>query len=85
MNLKLTQARVDSVVAALVERSVERQRLRAKGYGYYCPIDEAHEEKAWGKNRRVEFLIVKTARGATGVALGCANATAHGVKAEPVP
>src|SRR5262249_45283520 len=43
MNLALTQARVDSVVAALVLRNVDRSRLRAKGYGYYCPLDEGHD------------------------------------------
>src|SRR5262249_4875492 len=85
MNLTLTQARVDSVVAALIERHVDRTRLRAKGYGYYCPLEEGHDEKAWGKNRRVEFFIVKTDRGATGVKLGCENAASHGVTPAPVP
>jgi outer membrane protein OmpA-like peptidoglycan-associated protein len=85
MNLALTQARVDSVVAALIERHVDRARLRAKGYGYYCPIEEGHDEKAWGKNRRVEFKIVNTVRGPIGTPLGCANAAAHGVTPAPVP
>jgi outer membrane protein OmpA-like peptidoglycan-associated protein len=85
MNLALTQARVESVVAALVTRSVAPTRLRAKGYGFYCPIDSDHDESAWGKNRRVEFKIVKTVRGATGVDLGCENARAHGVTPAPVP
>ncbi len=35
---------------------------------------EAHNEAAWEQNRRVEFKIVKTKDGPTGVELGCANA-----------
>jgi outer membrane protein OmpA-like peptidoglycan-associated protein len=85
LNLRLTQARVDSVMVALVARGVERSRLRSKGYGYYCPREEGHDEEAWSKNRRVEFLIVKTAAGPTTTPLGCDNATAHGVAPAPVP
>ncbi|MEA2747915.1 MAG: OmpA-OmpF porin, family [Myxococcales bacterium] len=85
LNLTLTQARVDSVMVALVARNVERPRLRARGYGYYCPRDEGHDEEAWSKNRRVEFLILKTTQGPTGAPIGCPNATAHGVPPLPVP
>ena len=85
LNRSLTQARVDSVMVALIARNVERSRLRARGYGYYCPRDEGHDEEAWSKNRRVEFMILKTTQGPTGAPLGCANATAHGVPPLPVP
>jgi OmpA-OmpF porin, OOP family len=85
LNNALTQARVDSVVVALVARNVERSRLRARGYGFYCPREEGHDESAWKKNRRVEFMIVKKDDGATGSPLGCDNATAHGIPPEPVP
>ncbi len=84
-NLKLTQDRVNSVDAALVARGVDRSRLRSKGYGEYCPEDPGHNEDAWEKNRRVEFKIVKTKDGPTGVELGCQNARTHGVNPEPVP
>ncbi|MFI5300830.1 MAG: OmpA family protein [Polyangiales bacterium] len=83
-NLKLTQGRVDSVVKALIERGVEPRRIRAKGFGEYCPVDGGHSEGAWEKNRRVEFKIVKTKDGTTGVELGCPNATAHGVAPDPI-
>ena len=84
-NLKLTQDRVNSVMAALSSRGVARGSLRAKGYGEYCPEDPEHNEAAYETNRRVEFKIVKTKEGPTGVELGCENASAHGVKPEPVP
>ncbi len=78
-NVRLTQNRVNSVVKALVQRKVDEKRLRGKGYGEYCPEDPGHGEKAWEKNRRVEFKIVKTKDGPTGVELGCENAAKHGV------
>jgi outer membrane protein OmpA-like peptidoglycan-associated protein len=83
-NLQLTQARVNSVVRALIARGVEKSRLRSKGYGEYCPEDPAHNEDAWEKNRRVEFKIVTRDHQPTGVELGCANAASHGVKPDPV-
>ena len=84
-NLRLTQDRVDSVMSALLSRGVDRSRLRAKGFGEYCPANPAHNEKAWEENRRVEFKVVKTKDGPTGVELGCTNAAAHGVRSLPVP
>jgi len=84
-NLKLTQDRVNSVMRALIERKVEEKRLRAKGFGEYCPVDPAHNEKAWEKNRRVEFRVLKDGNGKTNAVLGCDNATKHGVKSDPVP
>jgi len=85
LNLRLTQGRVNSVMAALVRRQVDASRLRSKGYGEYCPEQPEHTAEAWEANRRVEFKIVKTKEGPTGVELGCANAVAHGVKPDPVP
>ena len=84
-NLKLTQDRVNSVMRALVSRGLEKGRLRSKGYGEFCPEDPGHDERAWEKNRRVEFKIVKTKDGPTGVELGCDNAAKHGVSPDPVP
>jgi OmpA-OmpF porin, OOP family len=84
-NLRLTQERVNSVMAALIQRGVERSKLRSKGYGEYCPEDPGHDDAAWEKNRRVEFKIVKTKDGPTGVELGCPTASARGVKPDPVP
>jgi outer membrane protein OmpA-like peptidoglycan-associated protein len=83
-NLRLTQDRVNSVVRALIARSIEKTRIRGKGFGEYCPLDPGHDEAAWEKNRRVEFKILKTEEGPTGVEMGCSNATQHGVVSDPV-
>ncbi|WP_437956664.1 OmpA family protein [Sorangium sp. So ce119] len=82
-NLKLTQSRADAVVAALVQRGVNRSAVRAMGYGEYCPLDPAHNAPAWEKNRRVEFKVVRTDKGPTNVELGCALARSKGVVPPP--
>ena len=81
--MHLTQDRARSVVEALVQRGVGRPRLVSQGYGEYCPIDPSHNADAWEKNRRVEFKVVKTIDGPTGVELGCALARAKGVNSPP--
>jgi OOP family OmpA-OmpF porin len=78
-NLKLTQDRARSVVEAMVQRGVERPRLVSQGYGEYCPVDQGHNPTAWDKNRRVEFKVVKTEDGLSGVDRGCDVARAKGV------
>jgi outer membrane protein OmpA-like peptidoglycan-associated protein len=84
-NLNLTQARVNSVMNALIARHVEARRVRAKGYGFYCPVLDEHNEEAWKENRRVEFKILKGGPNGEPPQLGCANATAHGVSPDPIP
>jgi len=79
-NQRLTNDRAKSVVDALVRRGIARDRLVSQGYGEYCPIDQGHNEAAWDKNRRVEFKVVKTEDGATGVERGCEAAVAKGVR-----
>lgn len=80
-NVKLTQERANAVVAALVKRGVPAAKLRAKGYGFYCPLDVNDNDK----NRRVEFVILKVGGKATGAALGCDAAVKAGVKPAAVP
>jgi OOP family OmpA-OmpF porin len=78
-NLNLTKGRAASVMAALQQRGVAAKRLVSQGYGEYCPLDAASNPAAWEKNRRVEFKIVKTDEGNTGVARGCEAAKGKGV------
>ena len=93
-NLRLTQDRAASVVQALVDRGVARNRLHSAGYGELCragypaspgqpELNAAcqhggpawcHSERAWGRDRRVVFLILRTTDGPTGVRVACDEA-----------
>ncbi len=70
-NLRLTRDRAASVLEAIVQRGVDRGRMRSGGYGERCPIQDGHSEAAWEKNRRVEFKILETEAGPTGVEVAC--------------
>jgi len=83
-NLKLTKARAASVMDALRTRGLAASRMISQGYGEYCPLDNATNPVAWEKNRRVEFKVVKTEDGDTGVSRGCPVASDKGVKPPPI-
>lgn len=70
-NLKLTTDRAASVRHALVSRGVDQERIRSAGYGEFCPVDARSNPAAWDKNRRVEFKIIRTDDGPTGVEVAC--------------
>lgn len=54
-NQKLSEARARSVMATLVERGTDAQRLTAKGYGQSAPVADNRTEEGRAKNRRVEL------------------------------
>jgi len=83
-NLKLTEARSKAVVEALVKRGVDAKKLRAKGYGEYCPEDPGDSPEAHEKNRRVQFAILKVKGKKTDIKLGCDAAVKAGVKPDPI-
>ncbi len=58
-NLKLSQDRANAVKQYLVDKGVDEKRLKPRGYGEEAPVDNGHNESAWSKNRRVEFIILK--------------------------
>jgi peptidoglycan-associated lipoprotein len=56
-NLALGERRARSVVDYLVGLGIVPNRMTTVSYGSECPVDPAHNEAAWAKNRRV-FLRV---------------------------
>ena len=60
-NLRLSQARAQSVMTYLVEKGVESERLESQGYGEDKPLDPREVPEAWEQNRRVDFFIVERA------------------------
>jgi outer membrane protein OmpA-like peptidoglycan-associated protein len=58
-NVRLSQARADSVKAYLVGKGIGSDRLEAKGYGPDQPIDNNKTAAGRERNRRVEFMITQ--------------------------
>jgi outer membrane protein OmpA-like peptidoglycan-associated protein len=58
-NLKLSNARANSVKQYLVDKGVDGSRITAKGYGMTKPIASNKTAAGRQKNRRVEFTIVE--------------------------
>ncbi len=59
-NVRLSQARAESVRTFLVDRGIAPTRLDAVGFGPTKPIDTNRTEEGRANNRRVEFVIVST-------------------------
>lgn len=58
-NLKLSQARAESVVMYLKSNGITANRLKAVGYGESKPTVENTSDENRALNRRVEFKIIK--------------------------
>jgi len=58
-NLKLSQARAESVVKYLVSKGVNKEKLIAKGYGETEPVAENTTAAGKQKNRRTEARILE--------------------------
>ncbi|MDD5224287.1 MAG: carboxypeptidase regulatory-like domain-containing protein [bacterium] len=56
-NMKLSQARVDSVRSYLIKKGINQDRMTAVGYGSTRPIADNATALGRAKNRRVEFVI----------------------------
>jgi outer membrane protein OmpA-like peptidoglycan-associated protein len=84
-NRTLTQQRVDSVVKALIQKGVEKERLLAQGYGFYCPMDTGDSEESLEKNRRVEFKILYRKGKDLEQTRGCEESVAKGIKPKKLP
>lgn len=60
-NMRLSEARANSVVEALVSKGVPTERLLPKGYGETAPVDPAGTSAAYAKNRRIDFKVASSA------------------------
>jgi len=58
-NLELSQRRAESVVNYLILKSINGERLIAKGYGETVPVADNNTDEGKAANRRVEMKIVK--------------------------
>ena len=56
-NQRLSDRRASSVVAYLVEAGVERERIKAVGYGSSSPIADNETAEGRARNRRIEFKV----------------------------
>ena len=56
-NLKLSQARAESVRTYMIKRGIASDRMVPKGFGENVPIADNRTEAGRSQNRRVEFLI----------------------------
>ena len=59
LNLKLSDARANSVMLYLTEQEINPDRMQAMGYGKTKPIEDNRTKAGRDKNRRVEFKIIK--------------------------
>ena len=57
-NLALGQKRADAAKAYIVNLGVDGKALETVSYGKERPVDPAHNEAAWAKNRRAHFLAL---------------------------
>ncbi|CAH2030137.1 peptidoglycan-associated lipoprotein Pal [Trichlorobacter ammonificans] len=58
-NLALGDRRAKSAASHLIKLGVAADRISTISYGKEKPAVQGHDEAAWSKNRRAEFVIVK--------------------------
>jgi peptidoglycan-associated lipoprotein len=56
-NLALSERRAMSARTYLVSLGISGDRLRTVSYGKEFPFDPGHDEAAWAKNRRAQFVL----------------------------
>jgi peptidoglycan-associated lipoprotein len=61
-NMLLGEKRAGNVKTFLIGLGVGPERMLTVSYGEERPVDPAHDEEAWAKNRRVHFLIREAGR-----------------------
>jgi len=58
-NMKLSQRRANVVKNYLVKNGVDKNKVKAIGYGESRPLDFRHNEAAWAKNRRATISVLQ--------------------------
>lgn len=58
-NMALGERRAKSAKDYLVNLGIASERLATISYGEEKPADPGHDEEAWAKNRRADFVIAK--------------------------
>jgi peptidoglycan-associated lipoprotein len=58
-NLALGEKRAKSTMEYLVSLGISPERMKIISYGKSQPLDTGHNEVAWQKNRRSQFLIIE--------------------------
>ncbi len=56
-NLALGERRAETAKQYLVDYGISSSRITTISYGEERPVDPRHNETAWAKNRRCEFVI----------------------------
>lgn len=57
-NLALGEKRAKAVRDFLISMGISPDRIKIVSYGKSKPLDPRHNEEAWAKNRRAEFVII---------------------------
>ncbi len=58
-NKRLSQARAEAVMKAVIAQGIDAKRLKALGHGQEYPIADNRTDEGRGKNRRVELVKMK--------------------------
>ncbi|WP_025324008.1 peptidoglycan-associated lipoprotein Pal [Deferrisoma camini] len=58
-NLALGERRAKAAFQYLMDLGVDPNRMSVVSYGEAVPLDPGHNEEAWAKNRRAEFVEVE--------------------------
>jgi len=56
-NLALGERRAKSAAKYLVSKGISAKNIKTVSFGKDKPVDPGHNEKAWAKNRRAEFVL----------------------------
>ncbi len=57
-NLALGERRASSAKKYLIFLGIDERRISTVSYGEEKPLDPGHNEEAWAKNRRADFVIL---------------------------